>query len=99
MSGRWRRTALFLLGVGTAGAVAALVLRDQVERHRRDLFSPNAFRRLAAIRHLTGEPASIDAVTLLRDFAAWEPRPILRGQANAVLARMEAELQRREGEA
>ncbi len=95
----WRRTGLFLLGVGTASALAALFLRNQVERHRRDLFSPNAFRRLAAIRHLTGEPATIDAVTLLRDFTAWEPRPILRGQASSVLARMEAELVQGEGDA
>ncbi len=99
MSRSWRRTGFFLLGVGAVGAVLALVLRDQVERHRRNLFSPNAFRRLAAIRHLTGEPASIDAVTLLRDFTAWEPRPILRGQASSVLARMEAELREREADA
>lgn len=96
MSRKWGRTGLFLLGLGAAGALAALVVRNQVERHRRNLFSPNAFRRLAAIRHLTGEPATIDSVTLLRDFTAWEPRPILRGQASSVLARMEAEL--REGE-
>lgn len=92
---RLRKAGLILLGAGAVGAVATLVFRDQVVRHRRDLFSANSFRRLAALRHLTGEPASVDAVTLLRDFAAWEPRPVLRNQATGILERMEAELLRK----
>ncbi len=92
---RLRKAGLFLLGAGAVGAVATLVFRDQVVRHRRDLFSANAFRRLAALRHLTGEQATVDAVTLLRDFAAWEPRPVLRNQATGILERMEAELRRK----
>ncbi len=90
-----RRAGLFLLGVGAAGALTALVLRDQLLRHRRNLFSPNAFRRLAALGHLAGEPGTVDAVTLLRDFTAWEPRSMLRRQAAAILTRMEEELQKR----
>ena len=92
MSRRARRIGLFLLGVGTVAALGALVLRDQVVRHRRDLFSSNPVRRLAALRHLYGEPATVDAVTVLRDFSAWEPRRLLRNQAAAVLERMESEL-------
>ena len=92
---RLRKAGLFLLGAGAVGAVATLVFRDQVVRHRRDLFSANAFRRLAALRHLTGEQATVDAVTLLRDFAAWEPRPVLRNQATGILERMEVELRRK----
>lgn len=92
MSSRARRIGLFLLGVGTVAALGALVLRDQVIRHRRDLFSSNPVRRLAALRHLNGEPATVDAITVLRDFSAWEPRRLLRNQAAAVLERMEAEL-------
>lgn len=92
MSSRARRIGLFLLGVGTVAALGALVLRDQVMRHRRDLFSSNPVRRLAALRHLNGEPATVDAVTVLRDFSAWEPRRLLRNQAAAVLERMESEL-------
>ena len=92
---RLRKAGLFLLGAGAVGAVATLVFRDQVVRHRRDLFSANAFRRLAALRHLTGEQATVDAVTLLRDFAAWEPRPVLRNQTTGILERMEAELRRK----
>ncbi|MXW16293.1 MAG: hypothetical protein F4139_07880 [Gemmatimonadetes bacterium] len=92
MSSRARRIGLFLLGVGTVAALGALVLRDQVIRHRRDLFSSNPVRRLAALRHLNGEPATVDAITVLRDFSAWEPRRLLRNQAAAVLERMESEL-------
>lgn len=75
-------------------ALGALILRDQVVRNQRDLFSSNPVRRLAALRHLNGEPATVDAVTVLRDFSAWEPRRLLRNQAAAVLERMESELRR-----
>jgi len=92
MSRRARRIGLFLLGVGAVGALGALILRDQVLRNQRDLFSSNPVRRLAALRHLNGEPATVDAVTVLRDFRAWEPRRLLRNQAAAVLDRMESEL-------
>ena len=99
MSGRARRIGLFLLGIGAAAALAALVLRGQVNRHRRELFSSNPVRRLAALRHMTGEPASVAAVTVLRDFKAWETRRLLRNRATAVLARMEEELRRTAGSA
>ncbi len=94
MSRRARRVGLFLLGVGAVAALGALVLRDQVARHQRDLFSSNPVLRLAALRHLNGEPATVDAVTVLRDFRAWEPRRLLRHRATAVLERMETELRR-----
>lgn len=94
MSSRARRIGMFLLGAGTVGALAALVLRDQLVRSRRELFSSNPVRRLAALRHLNREPASVGAVTVLRDFSAWEPRRLLRNQAAALLERMESELRR-----
>ena len=94
MSRRARCIGLFLLGVGAVAALGALILRDQVVRNQRDLFSSNPVRRLAALRHLNGEPATVDAVTVLRDFSAWEPRRLLRNQAAAVLERMESELRR-----
>lgn len=72
----------------TAGAVLTLVVRDQVSRARRDLFSPHALRRLAALSHLHRATASVDLITLLRDFIAWEPRPLLRTRARAILERM-----------
>lgn len=99
MSTRARRIGLFLLGAGAMAALTVLVLRDQVNRHRRELFSSNPVRRLAALRHMTGEPASVDAVTVLRDFKAWESRRLLRNRATAVLARMEEELRQKAGPA
>lgn len=87
-------TAAVALG---AGAVLTLVVRDQLSRARRDLFSPHAIRRLAALSHLRRAPASVDLITLLRDFISWEPRPLLRNRAQGVLDRMESEV-RRNGE-
>lgn len=98
MNRRVRRIGLFLLGAGAVGALTALLLRHQVVRHRRELFSPNPFRRMAALRHMSGEPATVDAITLLRDFTAGEPQRLLRSQAAAVLARMQGELRSRVGD-
>ena len=53
---------------------------------------------MAALRHMSGEPASVDAITLLRDFTVGEPRRLLRNQATAVLARMQGELRNRAGD-
>ena len=92
MSRPTRRIGLFLLGVGAVAVLATLVLRDQVTRQRRELFSANPVRRLAALRHMNAEPASVDAITVLRDFKAWEPRRLLKNRATTVLARMEEEL-------
>lgn len=95
MSRRMRRIGMFLLGAGAVAAVAALVIRSQVESNRRELFSANAFRRLAALGHMAGEPASVGAVSVLRDFHAWEPKRLLRNRAASILARMEDELGRK----
>lgn len=97
MSKRMRRLGMFLLGAGAVAAVAALVIRNQVESNRRELFSANAFRRLAALGHMAGEPASVGAVAVLRDFHAWEPKRLLRNRAASILVRMENELGRRVG--
>ena len=94
MDKRMKRLGLVLMGAAALGALAALVIKDQIRRHRRDLFSPNAFRRLAALGHMSREPASIDGITLLRDFATWEPRRMLQARATAILSRMELELRR-----
>lgn len=93
MNRRLKITGVTLLAAAAAGAVAALIVRDQVSRHRRNLFSPHALRRLAALGHMARSDASIDHIMLLRDFIAWEPRRLLRNRARAVLARMEDEVQ------
>ncbi len=88
-----KTTAFILLALGAAAAVSALVVRDQIARHRRELFSSHPLRRLAALGYLGGREATVDTVRLLRDFVAWEPRPLIRRRAALLLARMEQQLQ------
>ena len=75
------------------GALATVVVRDQISRHQRNLFSSQALKRFAALGYLTGSPASIELVQMLRDFCAWEPNGILRRRASQILTRMERQLQ------
>jgi hypothetical protein len=81
------------LAVAAVGAAAALIVRDQLDRHRRDLFSPRPLRRLACLGHMARAEATVDNITLLRDFVAWEPRKLLRNRARVILQRMEGEAQ------
>lgn len=92
-----RTTAFALLAAAAMAAVGVLLVRDQISRSRRDLFSPHPLRRLAALEYLGGVPASVDTVLLLRDFLAWERRPLLRKRAQAVLLRLEEALETRHG--
>ena len=94
MSNKLRTAGITVLATAAAGALAALIIRDQIARHRRDLFSPRALRRLAALGHVGKAPASVDTIRLLRDFIAWEPRSLLRERALAIVARMEEEVAR-----
>ncbi|CAN5206609.1 hypothetical protein BH20GEM2_BH20GEM2_12410 [soil metagenome] len=89
-----RTTALTALAIAGAAALGALLVRDQMSRHRRNLFSPHPLRRLAALGYLGGRPASVDTILLLRDFIAWESLPLLRRRATLLLARLEASLAR-----
>lgn len=88
-----RSVGWVLLGIGGAAIVAALVVRDQMSRHSRDLFSPHPLRRLAALGYLAGREATVEAVQVLRDFIAWERRPLIRNRAIQILQRMEHRLQ------
>ncbi|HYJ78874.1 MAG TPA: hypothetical protein VEW03_04705, partial [Longimicrobiaceae bacterium] len=90
--------AFTVLAVAAVAALGVLLVRDQISRSRRDLFSPHPLRRLAALEYLGGVAASVDTVLLLRDFLAWEPRPLLRKRAAAVLERVEDALASRETE-
>ena len=80
-----------LLGAAVVTGLGAWLARDQIVRHRRDLFSPHPLRRLAALSYLKSHP-DIDNVLLLRDFLAWEERPLLRRKAAGILEGMEDEL-------
>ena len=90
-----RTTAFTLLAVAAAAALGVLLVRDQISRSRRDLFSPHPLRRLAALEYLGTHAPSVDTILLLRDFLHWEPRPLLRKRAAAVLARLEEALAER----
>ncbi len=87
-----RTTGFVILALGVVAGLATLLVRDQISRHRRNLFSAHPLRRLAALGYLAGHEASVDAVQLLRDFIAWERRPLLRRRAALILEKMEQRL-------
>ena len=84
-----RAAGITLTAVAVLGAVAAWLVRDQMDRHRRNLFSPYPLKRLACLGHMAGSEASVSNITLLRDFVAWEPKRLLRNRARVILKRME----------
>ena len=88
-----KTAGITVLAVAAVGAVAALLVRDQLDRHQRDLFSPRPLRRLACLGHMSRADATVDNITLLRDFVAWESRKLLRNRAKVILKRMEDEAQ------
>ena len=92
MNRKLKIAGVTLMATAAAGAVLAFIIRDQKARHQKNLFSPHALRRLAALEHMADEPATIGNITVLRDFSSWEPRQLLRNRARAILARMEAEI-------
>jgi hypothetical protein len=87
-----RTTGVTMLTLAAVTALGVLLVRDQINRHRRELFNPHPIRRLAALGYLGKEEASVDNVLLLRDFMAWERQPLIRRRAAAVLERMEDSL-------
>jgi len=91
MDKKTRNTGMAVLAAAAAGAVAAWVIRDQMKRHSRDLFSPSFFRRLAALGYMAKADATVDHINLMKDFVAWESREALRRRAQAIVTRMERE--------
>ena len=91
MDNKTRNAGIAVLAAAAAGAVAALVIRDQIQRHSRDLFSPSFFRRLAALGYMAKADATVDHINLMKDFVAWESREALRRRAQAIVERMERE--------
>lgn len=87
-----RVTAISLIVAAAASVAGVLFVRDQMSRHRRDLFNSRPLRRLAALGYIAGAPPSIDTVRLLRDYIAWESQPLIRRQAVQVLAKVERNL-------
>ncbi len=89
MDKKTRNTGMAVLAAAAAGAVAAWVIRDQMQRHSRDLFSPSFLRRLAALGYMAKAEATVDHINLMKDFVAWESREALRRRAHAIVERME----------
>lgn len=89
-----RVAGIGLLVAAAASALGVLFVRDQMSRHRRDLFSTRPLRRLAALGYISGAPPSVDTIRLLRDYIAWEKQPLIRRQAVQVLEKMERSFQR-----
>ncbi len=92
MDKRTRNAGIVVLAAAAAGAVAAWVIRDQIQRHSRDLFSPSFLRRLAALGHMAKAEASVDHINLMKDFVAWESRDALRRRAQVIVERMERDV-------
>jgi hypothetical protein len=67
-------------------AAGALLWRTQMNRSRRDLFSGNRVRRLAALGYLDGDRSRASA-GLLRDYVAWERNASLRRRGERMLRR------------
>lgn len=88
-----RRSNAVAAVAGFVGGVALgmIVWSQQTERSRRDLFSAQPWRRMAALGYLRGQ-RSAHNVRLLRDYVAWERHPRLRRRGERILHRMEQSL-------
>ena len=92
MKKEMKRTGIALLAIGLMGVLAAWLIKDQIVRHRRDLFSPRFLRRLAALGHMAKVESSVANINLMRDFILWEKKETLRERARLIVARMEQEV-------
>jgi hypothetical protein len=88
-----RRQSGGLVTAGFVGGVVAglVVWSMQMQRSRRDLFSRNAVKRLAALGYLAGQP-SLETAQLLTEYLRWENKPVLRKRAERLLKRMNKQL-------
>lgn len=80
--------ALGFLGGAACGALAWSHLQKQ---YRRDLFSKHPLRRFAALSYLRTRP-SVGTVRLLREYIAWERKPLLRQRGVSLMRRVESQL-------
>ena len=88
-SGRNRQlAALGFLGGAACGALAWSHLQKQ---YRRDLFSKHPLRRFAALSYLRTRP-SVSTVRLLREYIAWERKPLLRQRGVSLMRHVESQL-------
>jgi hypothetical protein len=88
---RARRGGVAAVGFVVGVAAGALVWGSQIQRFRRDLFSANVVRRLAALSYLRGQRDQTTAA-LLRDYVYWEQSPALRRRGQRILRRLERQI-------
>ncbi len=91
MMGRVGRYAALGFAVGVA--TGAILWGTQMKRFRRDLFSRNRVKRLAALGYLRGSEKSASA-RVLRDYVRWEQNPALRRRGQRLLTRLERGIRR-----
>ena len=76
-------TAGFLGGL----VLGAVVWSRQIRRSRRDLFSKNPVKRLAALGYLSGRPG-LETARILAEYVGWERHPGLKRRGERLLRRM-----------
>jgi hypothetical protein len=81
------------VAVGFVGGLAAgTLLWSRMQRHyRRNLFSRSPLLRVAALGYLRAKP-TVNTAQILREYVAWEPRPMLRQRGARMLRHLEASL-------
>jgi len=82
-----------VIGTAFVGGLilGAVVWSTQMRRSRRELFSRNPVRRLAALGHLGGHPG-LDTARILTEYLGWERNPALRRRGERLLRRMHSNL-------
>ena len=89
---RRRQSNRALSAAFLGGVVAGLVVWSmQMQRCRRDLFSANAMKRLAALGYLGGH-ATLETAQILTEYVRWEKHGSLRRRAERLLGRVQRQL-------
>jgi hypothetical protein len=88
MTARVRYVAVAFVGGIAAGSIVWNRLQHNC---RRELFNRSAFRRVAALGYLRARP-SVSTAQILKEYIAWEPRPILRQRGAKILRTLETSL-------
>jgi hypothetical protein len=86
-----QRASYVAVGFFSGMAAGSLVWSKMQRNCRRNLFSRNPLFRVAALGYLRARP-TVNTAQLLREYIAWERRPILRQRGTRMLKRLEAAL-------
>ena len=87
-----RQRASYVAAGFLGGMAAGSVMWTRMQKNcRRNLFSRNPLFRVAALGYLRARP-TVNTARLLREYIAWEKRPILRQRGVRMLKRLEATL-------